>query len=414
MDSYFPVDDMAEGATVRLLCSMTNPDRDRTGWADRTPVDVTRLPGALRFDWAGGSETIEAPALPRAENPLHRTVQEFAKRRGASWFFQFVPESVLVRQAYAARRREEATRARRSKYGRDTAAECLALARADVKAGRKLYNGRQIWAGLGGSDGKTHSAYGESRLRWFENPESKGFRFVGLVADLDRNRGAWYLDEYGGETVAGVVYQLPTRRGRLQFAVGYADPHNSDKRGRGPACLSLDLESVEIDSGWRTITERDWRTGARVSRRVYVTRQEAVEDAEAEAKRGAVDRADRIAERYAEAEREYQEAYREGRAAREKSAEAVTAARDWKDAMRAVRGMFRARHRAGLLGMTPDTMRDTLAGLVRAARAACDDLQEARDAAREARDSAPSGRWRRAGEYDPAAEGWRNGYADGL
>jgi hypothetical protein len=105
--------------------------------------------------------------------------------------------------------------------------------------------------------------------RWVENA-SDGLRFTGKAHDIARAEGyrldhtGWYLDDDGmGETCWGVVYQLPARNGELQYVPGHATSYDD-----GGACLDFSNIKSEL--------------------------------------RDAVYASDRLAERYAEVEREYQ------------------------------------------------------------------------------------------------------------
>jgi len=105
--------------------------------------------------------------------------------------------------------------------------------------------------------------------RWVENA-SDGLRFTGKAHDIARAEGyrlnhtGWYLDDEGmGETCWGVVYQLPARNGELQYIPGHATSYNDDG-----ACLDFSDIKSEL--------------------------------------RDAVYASDRLAERYAEVERDYQ------------------------------------------------------------------------------------------------------------
>lgn len=331
-----------------------------------------------------------------------------------------------VLQHYAARRRAAMSTGRLDLAKRDarlgadyaaknypwTAAECLAAARRDMLAKVRLYTGNQIWAGRGGSDGATFDAYGEKRLRWFENPESKGLRFVGLQGDLSTDRRAetgYYLDEFGDETVSGVVYQLPTRKGEMRFLAGYADPWNCDKAGRGPACLSLQIHSERIEPGYR---ESRYASGTTANGRVqytiqryYVDRQEATDVAKADAIYSAVQSADSIASRMAEAERDYQESFRLGREARETAGEALAAGKAWLSAMREIRSAFKARHKAGTLGQSVAAWRDMIRNRIHETRDLCDEWQEARQKAHSALETGH-------GWQCGNVEAWREGYSE--
>jgi hypothetical protein len=110
-----------------------------------------------------------------------------------------------------------------------------------------------------------------------ENPLAAGLRLVGYADELSPHvsHTGWYTDqEYSEGCARGVVYRLPTHKGKELFVYGYADNENPPS-----ACLCFD-----------------------------VTRGEAGHP------RGAAHWADEIARLVAEQESEYQEAWRAGRA----------------------------------------------------------------------------------------------------
>lgn len=151
----------------------------------------------------------------------------------------------------------------------------------------------------------TYSAYGERAVRWIEYPEAIGLRFVGLAHDVGGwhrfygpavSHTGWYLsdDNWTGETVSGVVYQLPAKNGRARYLYGFADPFNCDSEGRGPACLSLEVvEGEALECSYDVDSEL--RTAARWG--------------------------DSMAERYADEAREYHRAWQAGSQAREAAQE---------------------------------------------------------------------------------------------
>ena len=113
-------------------------------------------------------------------------------------------------------------------------------------------------------------------LTWIENPESVGLRFVGLAHDAAPSNYAysrpavdhigWYLDDNGfGETVSGVVYQLPAKNGLPRYIVGYADPWNCDKYGEGPACLDLTKVIIGKNGGCSFEADPTLRDAARLA-----------------------------------------------------------------------------------------------------------------------------------------------------
>ena len=127
-------------------------------------------------------------------------------------------------------------------------AVALANARQDVAKGKNRYVPGPTECG------KPFAAYGETGMRWVENA-GRIMRKVGFADDIInlRHKG-WYADDNCDETIRGVVYQLPTRNGKLQFAYGYADPIND-----GAACLSFDLiDDKDTAAHWADgIAERE-------------------------------------------------------------------------------------------------------------------------------------------------------------
>lgn len=180
------------------------------------------------------------------------------------------------------------------------------------------------------------------KLTWIEAPESVGFRFVGLAHDVGKaghaymrdavdHRG-WYLDDDGGETVAGVVYQATGKGRRARYVVGYADPWNTDSQGRGPACL--DLSRVILGD----VRDSDWEA--------------------CEGQREAARAADGFAESMAERERDYQRAWQQGRA----YGEALETAREARRECLALLATIRANGDAARVFC--ETLRGRVSGLV--------------------------------------------------
>ena len=270
-------------------------------------------------------------------------------------------------KVYAALRRDTAKGNPRQR----TAAECYALALKWQDSGRANYPGRDgtysIWTNLAARNGQAFACAGESRVIWVESPESKGLRFVGLAADLvGLDYSGWDVGPSGClGTARGVVYLLPAKNGKTRALAAIADPVNSDDDGEGPALVSLDI--VECEDGDEAIRE-------------------------------AARRADRFAELYAESENEYSEAWHAGQRAREKSADAVAAAYDWKVAVRELRAAFKSRH-----SLPPGEARATVKSLIDLVRARFDAFIEARDLARELRSDIP--------QWHIARKGWLDGYA---
>lgn len=59
---------------------------------------------------------------------------------------------------------------------------------------------------------------------------SNGLRFKGYADEINRfiDHKGWYCDDVQCESLRGVVYQLPARKGKERFIYGYADPYNDD------------------------------------------------------------------------------------------------------------------------------------------------------------------------------------------
>ncbi len=298
------------------------------------------------------------------------------------------------RKRYAELRRMVAHRARSAAWSGDNATRALLAARAweAGEARKPIYTPAKIWSRdvTRPNGGRVFAAHGETACRWIENPDSVGLRFVGLAHDVFprgiEHRG-WYLHPDGlGETVAGVVYQLPARDGRARYLAGYADPYNADSDGHGPALLSLEIFEAEpeyCESGF-------WYDGA--------------EDARHEAAR----RADAIAGAMAESEREYQEGWSAGQRARELAREALEAGRELVAACRDTRALWKLRR--GVQVIPGPVIRKHLRASMARVRAAREAYQEALEAAREARDEKPAPWF---GQDCPALEGWQAGYSEG-
>lgn len=128
----------------------------------------------------------------------------------------------------------------------------LKLARADIADEKERY------PSVGNDWNPPWSGFGESAMRWTENPEKCGLRFVGYADQLARlNHTGWYLDEHGMESARGIVYQLPARNGQPIFVCGYADPNNGTdgREWENPAALSMAV--IYGESGYFSESARD-------------------------------------------------------------------------------------------------------------------------------------------------------------
>jgi hypothetical protein len=104
------------------------------------------------------------------------------------------------------------------------AADAIIRARRDLAAGKVRYGPTRHHI----SYGPQMAAHGERHCRWIENV-TDGLRFAGHADELAQLRhNGWYLDDCGGETVRGGVWQLPGRHGEPVFVAGYVDPWNDD------------------------------------------------------------------------------------------------------------------------------------------------------------------------------------------
>ena len=204
--------------------------------------------------------------------------------------------------------------------------------------------------------------------QWCENPP---FRLVGFASDLVRmDHTGHYCDSDGeGDIARGVVYQMTAKNGRARYVSAIADPCND-----GMAALCLDGIETAADSS---------------------------EDAAEQAKRDAANFADDLAARYAEHERDWQEAYRQGSSAAELAKESTAAGKAWVRAIRDLRALMRARHGLGIYGVN---VKLETAALVVMIRARCEVWQESRRAAHAAIDDRPS-------RLDPLRDAWQEGFA---
>ena len=131
-----------------------------------------------------------------------------------------------------------------------TASDALASMQVDVDAGTVRFPRHCPDAN------PTFAAYGLKRMQWIENPAALGLRLVGLAHEVCpmviRHEG-WCLhpDGYWNGAVAGVVYRVSGKDGCARYLVGYADPWNCDKTGRGSALLCLDpMVGDHVDAEW--------------------------------------------------------------------------------------------------------------------------------------------------------------------
>lgn len=192
--------------------------------------------------------------------------------------------------------------------------------------------------------------------RWIENPEACGLRFVGLSHNVGKagyaythdavNHTGWFLSDLQDETVSGVVYQVSGRKGRARYVAGYADPWNTDSEGHGPAFLDLSM--------------------------IHETIRDCSYDP-SPGLRDAAQLGDRMAEIFAEKEREYQDNCDRGREARRKALSAREIAEEWATNVRLTFDAFSTRHKSFKRGQIARH-------LVKRVRENCNELIEAREA----------------------------------
>lgn len=166
-----------------------------------------------------------------------------------------------LRNAYAFHRSPESNRTNRRVVMRP-ASVALELARNDIANGKPRYGKRQ---------GFFVSPKSDNDCQWTESI-SQGLRIAGPAHDIARSIRpmGWHTDDNGfNETVHGIVCRLPARNRQERFVAGMADPCNDD-------CGLIDFSAVYSDDISAAIAS------------------------------------DRIAELYAESERDYRRAWQAG------------------------------------------------------------------------------------------------------
>ena len=359
--TYYDLSDMKPGDSVVLLVTTQN------AYPNPEPVTVSRVvthdengAESLAYTYASDdSLTVFHDTESRHGCPGHEGMNRHVQRvTGAPYATQYETVNARLTRIYCALRRKVSSG---TVMGRDvTASDCLSRARYILSDGRVDYPGRymtaRVWSGLGGSDGATS----DDSMRWIENPAARGLRIRAAHDVVRLDHTGWYLDSYGmGDTVHGIVAILPGRNGKARAVAGYADPFND-----GPVCIDVS-EIFESDP----------------------------DTYHCDAYRDASRRGDSIAERYAEQEREYHDAYDDGARARDAASDATACARRYVETVRAFRDTWRARHTVGrrVVAMALDCMRE-----------ACEDMRDARDKAREMRDGRGT------------CDAWKEGYFNGV
>lgn len=229
----------------------------------------------------------------------------------------------------------------------------------------------RLWYGSAGGAAGARFKHGGDVLRWIENTEAAGLRFVGWADDVGglRHTG-WHCDDEGRETLRGGVWQMPGKAGAARLLYGYAEFEGRGEMNPGSAALCVsDVVSVPMRGEFGNLDETD---GARDAARW----------------------ADGLAESTAEDRRDYNAAYQAGREAAEADAAAIAARAE----LLPLLGELRALRRAPVAGETPNACR--------ALRRAVDSLLETISEKRAERESAWGNVW------GDAAEAWRAGFMD--
>lgn len=230
----------------------------------------------------------------------------------------------------------------------------------------------RLWYGSAGGAAGARFKHGADVLRWIENTEAAGLRFVAWADELAglRHTG-WHCDDEGRETLRGGVWQTPGKAGAARLLYGYAEFEGRGEMNPGSAALCVsDVVTVPMRGEFGNLDETE---GARDAARW----------------------ADGLAESTAEDRRDYNAAYQAGREAAEADAAAIAARAE----LLPLLGELRALRRAPVAGETPNACR--------ALRRAVDSLLETISEKRAERESAWGNVWRGA-DLEP----WRAGFMD--
>lgn len=193
-----------------------------------------------------------------------------------------------------------------------SAALSLELARNDVANGVARY-GSVPWSGF-----SRHVA-GEITTvesRFFESAAASGLRFVGYADALQRSidHTGWFTDEFQESKLRGAVFQLPAKDGRARFLPAYQESDNDGyvlDVSRGALVTADWVRSVDYHKRGGMTAPGAFQ-GFTPSALASLSPREC-QDIENESTRdGAAIDADRFAERAAERQREYHEAWHAG------------------------------------------------------------------------------------------------------
>lgn len=271
------------------------------------------------------------------------------------------------------------------------AVDALKQARASLTLGEKHYT-PSPWR----KPYKAAFAQTEKGMFFVEHPDAAGLREVGRVrAECGGRNGIWdtrgdsgWYDNPHGESfkdgtglIYGVVFQLPGRNGLARFVAGY---RSGSDYGEG---VTIDLGTIYESESARG----DWSYS-------ILDHDDAQDAARA---------ADHMAGRAAEREREYREAYDNGRDCVEAMREVKSVGKAWLKEYRELRAVFCERWQAVNDDVPISLTREWLRGAIAACRDIRDEYRDLRQAALDKIDDFLPGK------YDQAnRDAFRAGYAD--
>lgn len=231
----------------------------------------------------------------------------------------------------------------------------------------------RLWYGSAGGPAGARFRHGGDVLRWIENTEAAGLRFVGWADDIASLRyTGWHCDDEGRETLRGGVWQLPGKAGAARLLYGYAEFEGRGEMNPGSAALCVsDVVTVPMRGEFSNLDETE---GARDAARW----------------------ADGLAESTADDRRDYNAAYQAGREAAEADAELIAARQAVLPLIRELKAALRV-----------PMARDAFPTACRALRERIDSLLETISEKRAERDSAWGNIWRGA-DLEP----WLAGFMD--
>lgn len=120
----------------------------------------------------------------------------------------------------------------------------------------------------------------DPNIRWIENVSTM-LRKVGYADDICQsiNHKGWYADEYGDSIYRGIVYRLPAREGKSLFVYGYADPWNDDC-----ALLDFDYTDCEKDAALKADSMAERYAEEEKDYRIQESAESRIEDIQGELK----------------------------------------------------------------------------------------------------------------------------------